>query len=120
MTEIFIAVVLFWNVIDGDTVGFTGRAWPNHLVEERVRLTDINTPEKLGPPCERILAEAATKFTQQALSVATTIQVTARPKRDGFGRVLGKIYVDGHDLGTLLIQAGHAKPYVGTSKVIWC
>lgn len=118
MSPIFIALVIWWSVVDGDTIDVHARVWPGHVVEERVRLDVIDTPEMKGPPCERILAHLAYDATKRHLANAKTIELRAT-KRDAFGRVLGRIVIDGRDLGDQLLAAGHARKY-SREKVPWC
>lgn len=119
MNELFLAVVLSWSVVDGDTFDFKGHVWPNHMTDERVRLLRINTPEKTGgPDCEKVLAAAATEFTRNRLAAARVIVVKAQGKRDSFGRALVEVYVDGVNLNDALLTSGHARLY--GVKGAWC
>lgn len=119
MTELFVAVVLTWAVVDGDTFDFKGHVWPGHMVDERVRLLRVNTPEKGGkaPACERELAAKATEYTRAKLAAAKVIVVRASG-RDSFGRSLAEVYLDGVSLNDALLAAGHARRY--GVKVPWC
>lgn len=118
MKEVFIAFVLWWSVVDGDTIDVKARVWPGHVIEERVRLDVIDTPEMNGPPCEKILARLAAEATRRHLAAATSIEIHIR-KRDAFGRVLGRVLLDGEDLGERLLAAGHARKFT-RAKVPWC
>jgi micrococcal nuclease len=119
MTELFVAVVLSFAVIDGDTIDIKAHIWPNHMTDERVRLLRIDTPEKTGvPECEKILAAAATDFTRKQLTGARIIVVKAQAKRDSFGRSLAEVFVDGVNLNDRLLQSGLARPF--GVKGAWC
>src|SRR5690606_30411238 len=73
------------SVIDGDTivVGSGG-------LEERVRLIGINAPEP-----EECLAEEATQALDDLVSGSPVRLVPDASDRDGFGRLLRYVYVDG-------------------------
>ena len=40
------------EVIDGDTIAVRAHIWPGHIVETRVRLDRVDTPETRRPDCE--------------------------------------------------------------------
>lgn len=114
----FVALVIAWSVIDGDTIDVSARIWPGLVVEERVRLNVVDTPELTGPPCERGLAILASDATRRYLQGATAIRVVAL-ERDSFGRILGHVLIDGQDLGERLMAEGHARKYT-RGKTVWC
>lgn len=116
--KLFIAFVISWSVVDGDTISMQAAIWPGIIVEERLRILGIDTPEmRAKQPCERELAAKAKEFTTARLKSAKAITVFVTD-RDNFGRVLGSIDVDGSDLGAELIFAKHARSY-GT-RTPWC
>ena len=119
MTELFVAVVLSFSIVDGDTFDFKGHVWPGHMVDERVRLLRVNTPEKGGkaPACERELAAKAAEYTRARMAAAKVIMVRASG-RDSFGRSLAEVFLDGVSLNDALIASGHARPY--GIKGAWC
>lgn len=119
MNELFVALVLSWAVIDGDTMQVTARVWPGHVFEGRVRLLRVDTPEPGGkaPPCERALAAVATSYTRNALSGAGVIVVKGR-RRDSFGRVLGEVYLDGQNFNDRLLRDGVGRPPAVNGP--WC
>lgn len=120
MTELFVAAVLSWSVIDGDTIDVRALVWPNHIAEERLRLVRIDAPEKnAGARCERALAAAATEWTGAQLAAARSIVVKAQAKRDSFGRILGDVIVDGVSLSDAGLAAGVFRPFV-RPRAPWC
>jgi endonuclease YncB( thermonuclease family) len=121
MTKFFIALVLSWSVVDGDTIRFSGRVWPGVVVEERVRLVRIDAPEtKASQACERAMAQQATKWLGTTLSNARVIEVRAND-RDGFGRILGDVIVDGVSVSDMGLKAGVLRPYSErVARKAWC
>ncbi|MCR9129244.1 MAG: nuclease [Alphaproteobacteria bacterium] len=118
-------------MIDGDTVEVRARIWPGHIVETRVRLRGVDTPETRRPDCEaeRTAGAAATAFTQDWL--AATVRVTGTAPGPALvnlheidlgsfaGRVVARIRrADGADLSEALIAAELATPYGETGP--WC
>lgn len=89
------------RVKDGDTFVIRNAGITNF---EDVRVCCINTPEKKQPQ----FAEA-TAFTTQWLEAGPFILEAC--KRDSFGRLLGTVTRDGHDLADALLEAGLAVPY---------
>jgi micrococcal nuclease len=121
MGETFVALVLTFSVIDGDTTRVTARVWPGIVVEERVRFLDLDTPERhSSSPCERVLAEAASSWVRARLAAATVILLLADSK-DSFGRVLAHVYVDGVELNAEMLSLGAkipVRPY--GVRTPWC
>jgi micrococcal nuclease len=94
-------------VIDGDTVWILR---PDRTISEKIRLQNVNTPELRRPRSRRELnrAVAATEFLRDKIEQARSATIRRRGK-DRYGRTLARIALDGHDLGRLLVRAGHAK-----------
>lgn len=90
------------RVIDGDTIELNG---------ETIRLLDIDTPETFKPRCarERGIGLAA-KARLVGLLARGNITLD-RGGRDRYKRTLAKVYVDGKDVGAVLLAEGHALPY---------
>ncbi len=99
------------RVIDGDTIDIAG---------ERVRLLGIDAPEVFSPACpaEKALGLAASRRVRALIAAARTIEAT-REGTDRYGRTLARVYLDGQDLGALLIADDLAKPWPG-HKVDFC
>ena len=69
------------SVIDGDTIAVRAHIWPGHVVETRVRLDGVDTPEIRRPACEaeREAGREAAAFTQAFV--------------DGAGAQIGRAHV---------------------------
>ena len=93
-------------VIDGDTLWILE---PDRTVFEKVRLQNVNAPELRRPRSRRELRRAveATEFLRNRIEQARSATIRRRGK-DQYGRTLARIAIDGHDLGRLLVRAGHA------------
>ena len=91
------------GIADGDTVTL--------LVDEaggkrqrRVRLTDIDTPERAQPWGSRARQALADKVFRRAVRVASGGE-------DRYGRLLGRIYLGGRDINREMVREGHAWVY---------
>lgn len=87
------------RVIDGDTLA---------LGDERIRLLDIDTPETHSPRC-RAEAEAGREAARALrLLLAGAAVKIERHGTDRYRRTLARIYVDGRDVGVMMVEAGLA------------
>lgn len=83
------------SVYDGDTMTLESG--------DKIRLRWINTPELRPPEDYGIEAREAAK----ALIMGQVVQLELGPvKRDGYGRLIAAITIDGVDLSTALIEQG--------------
>jgi endonuclease YncB( thermonuclease family) len=103
------------RVIDGDTfeVRDTG---------ERIRLANIDTPEKgdlAHCAAERAAAEIATGAARKLISSAQQVTISREGRLDIYGRTIGYVIIDGRDLGDAMIGAGYARPWRGRREP-WC
>lgn len=110
------------SIYDGDTFRVNIREYPE-LIGNRiaVRVNDIDTPEMRGG-CEqeKALAKRAKQFTVQRLREAGKIELR-NMKRGKYFRIVADVYVDGRNLGSMLIEEGLAVPYDGGHKAKdWC
>ncbi|GLK78077.1 hypothetical protein GCM10008171_33310 [Methylopila jiangsuensis] len=105
-------------VIDGDTMKLNG---------ERIRLRSeagpIDAPElrKAQCPLELYRAEAA-RDRLKALVAAGAVTIR-RTGADRYGRTVAVVFVDGRDVGALLVREGHAKPWPTLRRAdrpTWC
>lgn len=103
-------------VIDGDTVQIDG---------ERIRIANIDAPEIHQAKCdaERRLAEVA-RSRLKALMSDGTIDIERGDPRDGrlkdrSGRTLARVYVEGQDVGRIMIDERLARPWTGKRQP-WC
>ncbi len=89
------------RVKDGDTFVIRNAGITN---SETVRVCCVDTPEKKAPGFDD-----ATAFTDRWLHTGPfTLHAC---QRDSFGRLLGVVTRDGHDLADDLLEAGLAVPY---------
>jgi len=108
------------RVKDGDTILLDVQLWPGLEQEISLRLDGINTPEKRGSPdCEKIEAQKAADFTSRFVAGGWVTLTDVRLGKYA-GRALGKISVDGVDLGQALLDAGLAREYHGGARGAWC
>ncbi len=110
------------EVIDGDTIAVRAHIWPGHIVETRVRLDRVDTPETRRPDCEaeREAGYQATAFTQNW--IAAHPEVTLHQVR--LGSFAGRVIADMQDADTqeslsdALLEAGLATVYGEDGP--WC
>ena len=100
-------------VVDGDTIRARGRT---------IRLLGFDTPETHEPQCaeEARLGRAATNELRRLLRDGDALTLHLRPEQDRYGRDLGRLAVDGHDVGPLLVAKGLARTYSGGTRGGWC
>ncbi|MDB5523479.1 MAG: Nuclease (SNase-like) protein [Rhizobium sp.] len=107
------------SVIDGDTLMVNARPWPQQTISVLVRIRGIDTPE-LNAKCSksRQLALAAKDGLAEALSAGDgKLSLSAIAGDKYFGRVVADVTFDGdHDIASVLIAAGLARPYDGGRK----
>jgi endonuclease YncB( thermonuclease family) len=110
LAEIVLAAALY--AIDGDTLA---------LGQERIRLENVDTPEIHPCRCESecALGLRAAAFTQQAIN-AGGVLIERTPRTDRYGRTIARVYINGRDLGEMLIAAGLGRPYHGERRRPWC
>lgn len=100
-------------VVDGDTIWMAG---------EKIRLSDIDTPEVFSPKCDAELAlgKRASKRLVELLNSGpiALVQIGGRD-RDRYGRQLRVVQRDGVSLGDALIDEGLARPWDGARRA-WC
>lgn len=103
------ATILDWH--DGDTVRCDlDQGLDNHAIRS-VRVAGVDCPE-----LDTDAGRAALAFVEGLLPAGSRVLVTSL-KREKFGRVLGRITLaGGSDLSTLLLDAGHARPYDGGKR----
>ena len=116
------------RVIDGDTNAVDASAdLPPELADIRVRLRDVDTPEKnrrAKCPSEQEAGGKATVFTRLQIDGAKRNAkpiIVRNPKWGKYGgRVIADLILDGKSLSTLLIKEGHGRPYRRGQRQNWC
>ena len=109
---------------DGDTCAFNVFALvPLPAVfgaDLGVRLSGIDTPEKLGKCAkEKQLALAARDFLRSQMAGASIVLKDV--SRDKYFRIEATVEANGVNLNQLMIQKGYAVPYQGTGpRKDWC
>jgi micrococcal nuclease len=101
-------------VVDGDTFWYRG---------EKIRISDINTPELSDPGCAReaTLGAKATRRLQELLN-AGKFQLGLDPSgrgTDKYGRKLRTVSRKGESLGATLVEEGLAETWQGRRSE-WC
>lgn len=87
-------------VIDGDTVIF----YDDNNKKNSVRLAEIDAPEKL----QRYGFESKEFLSKMINKKIVTIQYD---KKDRYGRIIGKIYIDGNYVNQKMVSSGYAWHY---------
>jgi len=112
------------RVVDGDTVKVDASAdLPPELASLSVRLRGVDTPEKgrrAKCEAERQAGRAATAFTEAAVAGAGNVLVRDPAWGKWGGRVIADLILDGSPLSSVLIEAGHGRPYDGGRRKGWC
>ncbi len=99
-------------VVDGDTFWFEG---------QKYRLADIDTPETHPPRCAqeaRLGTQATERLRDWLNSGAFRLEENGRDS-DRYGRKLRIATRDGVSVGSVLIDAGLARPWEGYRRP-WC
>lgn len=102
------------HVVDGDTVDWQGRRW---------RLTGYDTPEiyHAGCPAERHRGIVAAARLVALIEAGAVLEPDPGGRLDKYKRGLGRLVLDGADVGETLIREGHARAYDGrTARQSWC
>jgi micrococcal nuclease len=109
------------SIYDADTFRVNINGWPP-VIGSRipVRIANIDTPELRGQCATEVtLARRAKSETVAALRAAKKIELR-NMKRDKYFRINAEVYVDGANLGDILLNKGFARPYDGGKKSGWC
>ena len=105
-----------WRVVDGDTIELNG---------ETVRIANIDTPEIKHAQCdaERRLGRVAKAELGRILAKGEITLTRGDPETgrqtDKYGRTLGVVAVDGHDVGDELVARELARQWTG-KRQSWC
>ena len=93
------------GVSDGDTITVLDR----ENVQHRVRLSAIDAPEKAQPFGNHSKEHLSKWVYNRAVFIEWN-------KQDRYGRIVGKVFMDGHDAGLEQVRAGMAWWYRDYSK----
>jgi micrococcal nuclease len=85
------------HIVDGDTLDITGIG--------RVRLVGVNTPEK----DEAGYQEALDFLVTSCLGRDVEVDIDDESPEDGYGRILGVVYIEGTNINAQLLRLGHAE-----------
>ena len=109
------------QVVDGDTLVVRAHIWLGQDVETLVRVSGIDAPELKGQcELERTRALASRDHLASRVAGGTVVLTQVRYEKYG-GRVLAQVRLaDGTDLARDMIVAGHARPYDGGKRGVWC
>ena len=87
------------SIADGDTLRILYRDG-----QLKIRLADIDTPERKQPWGTRAKQALSDKLFGQVVNVVEI-------DRDRYGRIVGRIYLDGRDINREMVAEGHAWVY---------
>ena len=106
------------NVYDGDTFKVDIDSYPPIIGKNiSIRVYGIDTPEIRGTRT-RDLADLA-KATAKAMLESAQVIELRNMRRGKYFRIIADVWIDGKNLGDLLIQKGRAKPYFGGKRAKW-
>lgn len=109
------------KVYDGDTLKVLARPWPGIIVKVSVRLRGIDTPEiRTRCKSEKQLAKSARAALIKLVGRDRIVQLYNIKLGKYAGRVIADVVVSLGDASTLLINAGHGRPYDGGKRKSWC
>lgn len=96
------------NVVDGDTFDMDIDLGFNIHIHERVRLLDIDTPEKFGKEKElgMIVREYAREQFSQEKVIIRSEKSDVAADTDSFGRWLVRVVIDGRDICDIYNELG--------------
>ena len=101
------------NVVDGDTFDMDIDLGFNIHIHERVRLLDVDTPEKFGKEKDLglIVKEYAKEQFFQKEVVIRSKKAGVAADTDSFGRWLVRVTIDGKDVCDIYNELGINKKY---------
>ena len=99
-------------IVDGDTFWLKG---------EKIRISDIDTPELSPPRCEaeRVKGEAAKRRLRELLGAGPFSLVSGWRDEDKHGRKLRTVTRDGRSIGDMMMEEGLARRWDGARRS-WC
>ncbi|MBI80264.1 MAG: thermonuclease family protein [Pseudomonadota bacterium] len=109
------------SVYDGDTFRADIDSYPPIIGKNiRIRIKDIDAPE-ISAQCEieKKIAIKARDRTKKLLESAIVVELR-NIERGNFFRLIADVYIDGINLGNLILNEGLAIEYSSKSKDYWC
>lgn len=109
-------------VYDGDTFAAVAHMNDNTDANVRVRLINVDTPEMHGA-CESEIARANAARTRlmQLIPRGTVVELKNIKDDKYIGRIDANVILpDGRDVGRVLINEKHGRPYSGGKRAGWC
>lgn len=107
------------KIIDGDTFDCILDLGFDVLLEARVRMAGIDTPEsRTRDKVEKKFGLASKAYLKDKMNKAENIIVRTEldNEKGKFGRVLGTVYLDGVNINQQMIDEGYAVGYHGQNK----
>lgn len=109
------------TIYDGDTFRATINGWPPIIGKNiPIRVNGIDTPEMRGGCKAEIEQARQAKKEAVAMIRAAKIVELRNIQRGKYFRIVADVYLDGENLGEILIGMGLAKLYDGGTKETWC
>jgi len=97
------------SVYDGDTITVTVKLGLDVSIDSSMRLYGINAPElrtgKAGKDAKEFLSK-------QILGKEIVIVTNDKKEREKYGRILGKVFLDGVCVNDLMVTSGYAVKYL--------
>lgn len=108
--------------MDGDTFNAVAHVENGADVNVRVRLANIDTPEMHGAcESETKRANAARERLIQLVPRGTVVELKNIKDDKYIGRIDANVILpDGRDVGRVLINEKHGRPYSGGKRAGWC
>lgn len=108
------------RVYDGDTIVVDLYDLPEIIGEDiSIRIDDIDTPElRAKNKLIKRLAYRAREFLRIKVDQARSIELR-NLKRGKYFRLVADVYLDGINIGELMVSAGYAVKYDGGKKPDW-
>lgn len=100
-------------VVDSYTIDYVGR---------RIRISDIDIPEKTDPKCKSegaLAMKAAYRLTKLSNEVTFEVEPIGSRDQDQYGRDLRVLTRDGRLLSDILVREGLARTWIGQREP-WC
>lgn len=109
-------------VVDGDTFNAVAHVDGGADVDVRVRLINVDTPEMHGEcESETQRANAARNRLRNLIPRGTVVNLQNIKDDKYIGRIDANVILpDGRDVGRVLINEKHGRPYSGGKRAGWC